>query len=304
MKRPLASFSSIECDLVFGEAIAANLVADDEELAGKLLYSRPYYRTGYVLVERKNGPHVQSLAELKGAKSQRLGTEAGSVADYTPPPARLPAPAIPQPTGHAQGLDDGDIDHAYFWANVGWALHTTPEWNLELVANYVPVDHWDIAIAMDRGDDELKRQVDAVDRDTDQGWNGCARAGSLPRALFTRRRQRQSRAITLSSSNLETIHHPVADRGREPQMQKVQTSKQGVLGIEPHSDPRASWSWVWIRTTFRIRRPTRSRRGLSTRLPVCLPRSWEFGFGSTGLIPRTILIRQSFRKGFATCFWV
>ena len=72
-----------QCDLVFGEAVAANVVADDEELAGKLLYSRPYYRTGYVLVERKNGPHVQSLAELKGAKSQRLGTEAGSVADYS-----------------------------------------------------------------------------------------------------------------------------------------------------------------------------------------------------------------------------
>ena len=72
-----------QCDLVFGEAIAANIVADDEELTGKLLYSRPYYRTGYVLVQRKNGPHIQTLAELKGVKSQRLGTEAGSVADYT-----------------------------------------------------------------------------------------------------------------------------------------------------------------------------------------------------------------------------
>ena len=72
-----------QCDLVFGEAIATNTVVDDENLAGKLLYSRPYYRTGYVLVQRKNGPHVRSLLELKGAKSQRLGTEAGSVADYS-----------------------------------------------------------------------------------------------------------------------------------------------------------------------------------------------------------------------------
>ena len=38
------------CDLVLGEAVAANAVADDEELAGKILYSRPYYGTGYVLV--------------------------------------------------------------------------------------------------------------------------------------------------------------------------------------------------------------------------------------------------------------
>ena len=49
------------CDLVFGEAVAANAVADDQELAGKILYSLPYYRTGYVLVRRKDGPRSRSL---------------------------------------------------------------------------------------------------------------------------------------------------------------------------------------------------------------------------------------------------
>ena len=65
-----------------GEAVDDNAVADDEGLAGKVVYSRPYYGTGYVLVRRKDGPRVRTLAELKGTKSQRLGTEAGSVADY------------------------------------------------------------------------------------------------------------------------------------------------------------------------------------------------------------------------------
>ena len=45
-----------QCDLVFGEAVAANAVADDEELAGKILYSRPYYGTGYVLVRAQERP--------------------------------------------------------------------------------------------------------------------------------------------------------------------------------------------------------------------------------------------------------
>ena len=45
-----------ECDLVFGEAVAANLVADDEELTGKLLYSRPYYRHRLRARGAKNGP--------------------------------------------------------------------------------------------------------------------------------------------------------------------------------------------------------------------------------------------------------
>ena len=151
-----------KCDLVFGEAVAANVVADDEALTGKLLYSRSYYRTGYVLVQRKNGPHAQSLVELKGAKSQRLGTEAGSVADYTLRQRGYLRRLYRNQLATLKALNDGDIDHAYVWANVGWTLHTTPDWNLELTPTFVPEEHWDIAIAMGRGDDELKRQVDAA----------------------------------------------------------------------------------------------------------------------------------------------
>ena len=153
-----------KCDLVFGEPVAANLVADDKELTGKLLYSRPYYRTGYVLVQRKNGPHVQSLAELKGPKSQRLGTEAGSVADYSLRQRGYLRRLYRNQLATLNALNDGDIDFAYLWANVGWTLHNTPEWKLEIAPKYVPEEHWDIAIAMGLGDHELKRQVDvAVD---------------------------------------------------------------------------------------------------------------------------------------------
>ena len=151
-----------QCDLVFGEAVAANAVADDEELAGKVLYSRPYYGTGYVLVQRKNGPHVHSLAELKGAKSQRLGTEAGSVADYSLRQRGYLRRLFRNQLATLKALNDGDIDYAYLWANVGWTLHVSPDLNLELVPNYVPEDHWNIAVAMCRGDDELKRHVDAA----------------------------------------------------------------------------------------------------------------------------------------------
>ncbi len=101
----VGSSSSISATWSLGEAVAPNVVADDEELAGKILYSRPYYGTGYVLVQRKNGPRVQSLAELKGAKSQRLGTEAGSVADYQLRQRGLPAASFSEPIGHAQGLE-------------------------------------------------------------------------------------------------------------------------------------------------------------------------------------------------------
>ena len=128
----------------------------------KVLYSRPYYGTGYVLVQRKDGPHVRSLAELKGAKSERLGAEAGSVADYSLRQRGYLRRLYRNQLATLKALNDGDIDYAYLWANVGWTLHVTPEWNLELAPTDVPEDHWNIAVAMNRGDDELKRHVDAA----------------------------------------------------------------------------------------------------------------------------------------------
>ena len=173
-----------ECDLVFGEAVAANLVADDQELTGKVLYSRPYYGTGYVVVQRKNGPHARSLVELKGAKSERLGTEAGSVADYSLRQRGYLRRLYRNQLATLTALNDGDIDYAYLWANVGWTLHVTPEWNLELAPTDVPDDHWNIAVAMHRGDDELKRQVDAAACCPDRRWYGRPRSDSVPRASF------------------------------------------------------------------------------------------------------------------------
>jgi polar amino acid transport system substrate-binding protein len=218
-----------QCDLVFGEAIATNTVVDDENLAGKLLYSRPYYRTGYVLVERKDGPHVQSLLELKGAKSQRLGTEAGSVADYSLRQRGYLRSLYRNQLATLKALNDRQIDHAYLWANVGWALHTTPEWELELCPDYVLVDHWDIAIAMDRGDHELKRQVDAV-------VETLIKDGTVSRALARYHvpyyaAEPERAPGSSSSGGSEPIHHKVADRGREPEMQKVQTSKRAYSGL-------------------------------------------------------------------------
>jgi polar amino acid transport system substrate-binding protein len=216
-----------ECDLVFGEAVAENAVADDEELKGKVLYSRPYYRTGYVLVERRKGPHAASLDELKGEKSRRVGTEAGSVADYLLRQRGYLRRLYRNQLATLRALNDRDIDYAYLWANAGWALNATPEWNLQLVPNYIPVDHWDIAIAMDRSDHELKQQVNsAVD--------AMLKDGTVARALaryhvpfHDPRRDLQPGA----SRNAEPIRHRVADRGPEPQMQKVQTSKRGYSAL-------------------------------------------------------------------------
>ena len=218
-----------QCDLVMGQAVAANIVADEEELAGKVLYSRPYYGTGYVLVRRKDGPLLRSLAELKGARSQRLGAEAGSVADYSLRQRGYERRLFRNQLATLKALNDGDIDAAYLWANVGWTLHASPDFKLEIVPEYVPEDHWNIAIAMCAGDDELKSHVDAALATLISDGTVVQRPGAVTTCLITppsRRKPVMPRGAPGNPFIMEA-----AKRGPEPRMQKVATSKHPYSGL-------------------------------------------------------------------------
>jgi polar amino acid transport system substrate-binding protein len=217
-----------ECDLVFGEAVATNTVADDEELAGKILYSRPYYGTGYVLVHRKNGPSVRSLAELAGVKSERLGTEAGSVADYSLRQRGYMRRLFRNQLATLTALKDAAIDYAYVWANVGWTLHTSPDLDLEIVPTDVREDRWQIAIAMRTEDAELRSHVDAA-------LGGLIADGTVARALADYHMPSYPLASAPTTdrgaSSDRPIQHRVADRGLEPRMQTIQKSKRAYSGV-------------------------------------------------------------------------
>src|SRR5207302_1764322 len=86
---------------------------------------------------RQGGPRAGSLAALKGPKSQRLGAEAGSVADYNLRQRGYLRRLFRNQLAVLKALHDGDIDYAYLWANVGWTLHATPEFRLEPVLQRV-----------------------------------------------------------------------------------------------------------------------------------------------------------------------
>ncbi len=227
------------CDLVLGEAVDPNTVADDEPLAGKVVYSRPYYGTGYLLVHRKNGPPVASLSALRGAAAQRIGTEAGSIADYHLRQRGYLRRLYRNQLATLKALSDGDIDHAYLWANVGWTLHVSPDLGatLELVPRYVPEDHWNIAIAMSPGDDELKRHIDAaLEALIGDGTVADALAryhlpafSPFPEPLPAGDRRRDPNQGAAKDEG--TIRHAVAERGREPQMQRVQGSRNPYSGL-------------------------------------------------------------------------
>jgi polar amino acid transport system substrate-binding protein len=220
---------SNESDLALGAPIDDNAVEDDDELADKVIYSRPYYGSGYVLVTRQKGPRVKSLVELKGAKSRRLATEAGSVADYRLRQRGYLRSLYRNQLAVLKALDDGIIDYAYLWTNVGWTLHSTPEFKLEIVPGYVPEDHWDIAVAMRKGDVELKRRID-------KALAKLVKDGTVARALARYHVPHyppfEEKEGEKGASETGVIRHSVADRGREPQMEKLQTSRNPYGGLE------------------------------------------------------------------------
>jgi polar amino acid transport system substrate-binding protein len=234
-----------ECDLAFGAAIDPNAVEDDDELAGKVIYSRPYYGTGYLLVTRQKGPQVKSLAELKGEKSRKLGTEAGSVADYNLRQRGYLRSLFRNQLAVLKAIDDSTLDYGYLWANVGWTLHSTPEFKLQIVPGYVPEDHWNIGIAMRKADAELKARVDGA-------IAKLAKDGTVAKTLarwhmpywppFPEKKPASGgrkppeddpkKDNEAGAADAGTIRHAVADRGVESQMQKVQTSRTPYGGLE------------------------------------------------------------------------
>lgn len=214
-----------ECDLAVGAVVDPGAVDDEQELAKKVVYSIPYYGTGYVLVQRKNGPRIGSLAELKGEKSRRLGAEAGSVADYRLRQRGYLRRLFPTQLAALKSLNDGAIDYAYLWANAGWTLRATPEFDLQLAPDYKLEDHWNVAIAMRRGDDQLKRHVDmAVEKLVDKGV--------VSRLLARYHTPYFPPDLEGKKGDAQVRKHAATNRGPEPQMDRRQRSVKSYAGLE------------------------------------------------------------------------
>lgn len=227
------------CELALGAAIEPRAMDDEEELGDRAIYSRPYYGTGYFLVTRKDGPRVKSLEELKGDASRRLGTEAGSVADYALRQRGYLRRLFRTQLAVLKSVNDKGIDYGYLWGNVGWTLHTTPEFEVELTPGYVPEDHWNIAVAMRKGDDELKLHVDeALKKLIDDGTVSKALSSyhvpylpAFEAEHDVGRTSVRPKEESAQTAALGTVRGP-ADRGIEPQMQRRQRSKQRYSAME------------------------------------------------------------------------
>ncbi|MDC0936740.1 transporter substrate-binding domain-containing protein, partial [Pirellulales bacterium] len=211
-----------ESDLAFGAAVDPDAMDDEEEIAGKVIYSRPYYGTGYFLVARQAAEPVTSLADLKGEKSRRLGTQAGTIADYSLRQRGYLRRLFGTQLALLTSLEKGGIDYAYLWSNSGWLLHQSPEVNAKIVSGYVPEDRWNIAVAMRSGDVQLKKQVD-------RSLESIVRRGVVAEALREYHVPYLApfeMAADANPASVEGVRHRAIDRGLEPKMSLRQRSQQ------------------------------------------------------------------------------
>ena len=225
-----------ECDLALGASIDPDAMDDEEALAGRVVYSRPYYGTGYMLFARTDAPSLTTLTDLQGERSRRLGTQAGTIADYTLRQRGYMRRLFGTQLGVLNALEKGDIDYAYMWPNFDWMLHNEPQLHAKPVSDFVPEERWNIAVAMRHGDAELKQHVD-------QALEQLVHRGDIAREFkpyhmpyfppFESPAESGDADTSVSTKKSKTaLARQPLDRGREPQMSRRQRSQHQYNGLQ------------------------------------------------------------------------
>ncbi len=216
-----------ECDLAMGVAVDPSAMDDEESLAGKVIYSQPYYGTGYVLIAREGADPIKELSDLTGEKSRTLGTQAGTIADYSLRQRGYQRRLFGTQLGVLSGLNNGSIDYAYMWPNIVWMLANEAEAKAALVEGYVPEDRWNIAVALRKYDDEFKQHVD-------DSLEKIAKQGIIEQAM-----ERYNMPYFAPFPETRKVQEEVSatrpkpfDRGLEPQMGRRERSRRSYSGLE------------------------------------------------------------------------
>ena len=138
---------------------------NEERAASRILYTRPYYRTGYLIFVRKNGPRISHLTELEGEQTRRVGAQAGALADFLLRQRGFQRKLYGSQGAALKALAERRIDYAYLWSNSVWMARRSPELAVEFVQPYELEDWRHMAGAVRRGDQEFRRQLNqAIDQ--------------------------------------------------------------------------------------------------------------------------------------------
>lgn len=157
---PLGELLEEKCDCFVGAAIEVNTADEGGNVGEKVLFTKPYFSTGYMLVVNPGGPRAKQLSDIKG---KRIGAEAGSVADYDLNLKGYTRRLYPTQEAIYDGLRGGEVDAGFMWApNVAWMLKMNPKLRFKFAEGYKPEKdfRWNFAVAVRKEDKDLKEFLD------------------------------------------------------------------------------------------------------------------------------------------------
>lgn len=145
-----------DCDMVMGLPMDPRLRNDDEPAAERIQYTKPYYRTGYLVFVRKKGPRLKSLKQLKGEQKRRVGVQAGTLADVSLKGRGFQHKRYGSQQAALKALVGGHIDFAYLWSNAVWLAR---EQKVEVMQSYDLEDGHNMAAAVRRGSEVFRARL-------------------------------------------------------------------------------------------------------------------------------------------------
>ena len=167
---PLARLLEGDCDLVIGLPVDGRLRSDDEAAARRILYTRGYCRGGCLIFVRTGGPRIR-IAGLNVGQSQRLGTQAGTLADFRLKEWGFQHKRYGTQSAALKALAGGKIDYAYLWSSAAWPARPAGKLGIEVVQPYELEDWREMAVAVRRGNAGLRQKLDgAVARLVEEGF--------------------------------------------------------------------------------------------------------------------------------------
>lgn len=153
------------CDAALGAIIDPGQMAGDRSIAGIVL-TRPYYRTGYVLIRHSDAPPVNNFATIP---AERIAVERESIATYSLRQSGQPVYVLKDYEAVLQAVSEAKVRYGYIWGPLAfWHIRERPA--VMIAKEFQSPEQWRFAFAVRQADVELLKALNgSIERLLEKG---------------------------------------------------------------------------------------------------------------------------------------
>jgi ABC-type amino acid transport substrate-binding protein len=147
-----------DCDALIGAVVTLG-GQKEEGRHGRMLLSKPYAGSGYVLMVSRESSGVYRFEDLKGSK---IGVQHTSWPHYLLDTRKIPVASYLDPMEILEAIAKGEISAGLVPdPYVGWYLKQHPEGAVKIAEAYMPDTElrWNVAISLRNADEALREAV-------------------------------------------------------------------------------------------------------------------------------------------------